>query len=208
MPLHHDHAIGCCIPNHDRLPRQYSKFLCTVVMRSVANPGFLVARSLHLSWINYGFGFHVVVVHQIRVDVEVPVDHLQQEFIVSPTVFWTSIPKQLVRNNGFVHQGLVHGKDVGGFLGFVGTHATWGMKHPWRHIPTRARLQAKGLGVIGNLVVPFVEVFQAIQNRLLARSWSNSKEGVWKISSVVVHLWGEIVGLWLSILPRQFTEFI
>ena len=100
-------------------------------------------------------------------------------------------------------QGLVHGEDVGGLLWLVGAQAAGGVEHARRNVPAGARLQAVGLGQVGDLVVALREVLEARAHLVPGGAGGEAEEGVRVLPAVVVGLGREVVGLGLALLPGE-----
>ena len=77
------------------------------------------------------------------------------------------------------------------------------MEHARRHIPARARLQAIGLGQVGDLVVALVPDLQAVAHLLLRRARLQAEEGVGEGAAVVVELGRVEIGLRFRRHPHQ-----
>ena len=208
VPLHHDQAVGGGVPDGHGAPGQDGQFLRAEGGGLVANPLLHIALGLHFVQRPHRPRLHETVRHEIRVQVQFPVNHVQQMLQIAPFGGRRVLPQQFLRHHGGACQGLVHRKHVRSSLGLVGAQAAGGVQDSRRHVPTRSDVQPVRFGEAGDLVVALVEVAQSLSHLVARGARFQAKEGVGKIRAVVVDLRGEVVRLRLAQLTGELGEMI
>jgi len=142
-----------------------------------------------------------VILDKVRVDVGFPVKDLDEVVKVTDLVLRAVFPEQLGGDDLVVNHGLIHGVDVGCFLWLEGAETSRCVQDARRHVPTRAWIEAVGLGVAGDFVVTLGEVDEALADLVFGGAGLETKKGVGVVRSVVVDLRWEVVGFRFAELP-------
>ncbi len=177
-------------------------------MRFITDPVFNIAFRFHLLQWSYRQRLHETVFHHVGIYVQLPVKHFKQEIEVSDAVFWRTIPQEFLRHDRFVHKRLIHRKNIGSFLRFVRAHAPGRMQQSRRNVPSRAGLQAIRCRVVGNFVVAFCKVDEALTYLFLRSAGGDPKKRIREIAAMVVYLRREIVRFRFSILSYHASILI
>src|ERR1051325_1401689 len=154
-----------------------------------------------------GDRFEVMMVFEFRVNVGGPVELVHDPVEVPVFALGHVFDEERPGNFAAFDERLIHGEDVAAPLRFVSAERAGGVKDARANEPTRAGLEAIGLGQIKNAVVAFVPVFQAAPDLGFGGAGFEAEESVWKIVADVVVLRGEVVGLRFAFLADEFGLF-
>src|SRR5690606_25771398 len=94
------------------------------------------------------------------------------------------------------------------FLWFGCTHTSGGVQHSRRNVPARSRIESESLGITGDLIITFGEIYQTFPDLIFCSSRGNTEKCVWEISPVVVDLRWKIIRFRLSFLTDESCVFI
>ncbi len=209
VTLHHDHAVsGAVLDRHGsaRLDRQLlgaerGGLVADPILRETL-PGHLIRRIDRL-------GLHEPVLHEIRIDVEFPIDHAEQPVDLALLVLGRVLPQQLFGHDLVVGHVLVHRKDVRGLLRFVGAQAARRVKHARRDVPSGPGVQPVGRRQRRDRVVSALGgVQQRLADLVLRHAGIETEECVGEVAAVVVGLRRKVIGLRLAQLAGELGVLI